>query len=85
MIIFHGRGAHLFIALESAGPLSIAVKAMELGVQYVISLKIICCSKRWKDLSLRNKFEEIGFFLGGGGRGGGGSNILADVFVFLYF
>ena len=82
MIIFHGRGAHLFIALESAGPLSIAVKAMELGVQYVISLKIICCSKRWKDLSLRNKFEEIGF-LGGGG--GGGGNILADVFVFLYF
>ena len=82
MIIFHGRGAHLFIALESAGPLSIAVKAMELGVQYVISLKIICSSKRWKDLSLRNKFEEIGFFFGGGG---GGGNILADVFVFLYF
>ena len=82
MIIFHGRGAHLFIALESAGPLSIAVKAMELGVQYVISLKIICCSKRWKDLSLRNKFEEIVFF---GGGGGGGGNILADVFVFIYF
>ena len=89
MIIFHGRGAHLFIALESAGPLSMAVKAMELGVQCVISLKIICCSKRWKDLLLRNKFEEIVFvslfvcfFFGGGGVRG---NILADVFVFLYF
>ena len=40
---------------------------MELGVQYVISLKIICCSKRWKDLLLSNKFEETVFFLGGGG------------------
>ena len=36
---------------------------MELGQQYVISLKIICRSKRWKDLLLRNKFEETGFFL----------------------
>ena len=31
---------------------------MELGEQYFINLKIICCSKRWKDLLLRNKFEE---------------------------
>ena len=63
---------------------------MELGVQYVISLKIICCSERWKDLLLRNKFGEtvlfvclfvcLFFFLGGGG-----CNILADIFVFLYF
>ena len=34
---------------------------MELGVQYVISLKIICCSKRWKDLLLKNKFGETFF------------------------
>ena len=46
---------------------------MELGVQYVISLKIICCSERWKDLLLRNKFGEtvlfvcLFFFFGGGG------------------
>ena len=39
---------------------------MELGVQYVISLKIICCSKRQKDLLLRNKFGETVFFFGGG-------------------
>ena len=45
------------------------VKAMELGQQYVISLKIrlglglgLSRSKRWKDLLLRNKFEETGFF-----------------------
>ena len=50
---------------------------MELGVQYVISLKITCCSKRWKDLLLRNKFGETVFFvvvvvfLFGGGGGGG--------------
>ena len=56
---------------------------MELGVQYVICLKITCCSKRWKDLLLRNKFgETVFFFLGGGGVG---CNILADIFVFLYF
>ena len=82
MIIFDGRGAHLFTTLESAGPLSMAVKAMESGVQYVISLKIKSCSKRWKDLLLRNKFEEIVFFFGGGGEVGG--NILADIFVFIY-
>ena len=63
---------------------------MELGVQYVISLKIICSSARWKDLLLRNKFGETVlfvclfvclfiFFWGGG------CNILADIFVFLYF
>ena len=52
-----------------------AVKAMELGEQYLISLKIMCCSKRWKDVLLRNKFEENGFF----------GDILADIFVFLYF
>lgn len=57
---------------------------MELGVQFVISLKITCCSKRWKDLLLRNKFGETVFFFGGGG-GGRGCNILADIFVFLYF
>ena len=42
-----------------------AVKAMELGVQYVISLNVTCCSKRWKDLLLRNKFGETVFFWGG--------------------
>ena len=55
---------------------------MELGVQYVICLKITCCSKRWKDLLLRNKFGETVFFFRGGG---GGVNILAAKFVFLYF
>ena len=48
-----------------------------LGEQYVISLKIICYSKRWKDLLLRNKSEETVFFFCG--------NILADIFVFPYF
>ena len=54
-----------------------AVEAMELWKQYVISLKIICCSKRWKDSLLRNKFEETRFFFFG--------IILHDIFVFLYF
>ena len=52
---------------------------MELRVQYVTILKITCCSKRWKDLLLRNKFGETVFFFWWGGGG------VADVFVFLYF
>ena len=51
MIIFDGRGAHLF-TLESV-----------IAERYVISLKIIFCSKQRKDLLLRNKFEETVFFL----------------------
>ena len=47
---------------------------MELGQQYVISLKIICRSKRWKDLLLRNKFEETVFF----------GNILADLYLYFF-
>ena len=73
-----------FHYFRTSRSLSIAVEAMELGEQYVISLKTICCSKRWKDLLLRNKLEEtvfFFFFLGGGG----GGVFLADIFVFLYF
>ena len=47
---------------------------MELRQQYVISLKIICRSKRWKDLLLRNKFEETVFF----------GNILADLYLYFF-
>ena len=47
---------------------------MELRQQYVISLKIICRSKRWKDLLLRNKFEETVFF----------GNIQADLYLYFF-
>ena len=40
MIIFDGRGAHLINGDQGNG----------IGEGYVISLKIICCSKRREDL-----------------------------------
>ena len=53
MIIFDGRGAHLINGDQGNGT----------GEGYVISLKIIWCSKRREDLLLRNKFEETVFVL----------------------